>query len=183
MASERQIKANRSNAQGSTGPRTQKGKAASRRNALKHGLAAGAILLAGEDPAAFRRLQAAVLAKFRPEGVLERELAMSIVGLFWRLRRVPAFEAALLAVLAREQKDVEAAYLLAPDQSRPSGMAGGDLELGIAVRQFLSADFSGKLSRYEASLQKRLSALLQDLRVMQEERLRAPAAPRPAETA
>jgi hypothetical protein len=39
MASPRQIEANRRNAQKSTGPRTQAGKARSRLNAVKHGLA------------------------------------------------------------------------------------------------------------------------------------------------
>jgi hypothetical protein len=39
MPSERKIAANRSNAQKSTGPRSKAGRQASRRNALRHGLA------------------------------------------------------------------------------------------------------------------------------------------------
>lgn len=44
MASEKQIAANRKNAAKSTGPRTQKGKARSKMNALRHGLAASNLI-------------------------------------------------------------------------------------------------------------------------------------------
>ena len=57
MASQRQIAANRLNAQAYTGPRTAEGKAASSGNALTHGLTARTVLLAGEDPEEYRRLR------------------------------------------------------------------------------------------------------------------------------
>jgi hypothetical protein len=50
MATPAQIAANRANAQKSTGPRTAEGKAASRLNALKHGLDAESLIIPGEDP-------------------------------------------------------------------------------------------------------------------------------------
>ena len=49
MSSTAQAIANIENAQRSTGPRTEAGKAASSHNALKHGLTAQTVLLPGED--------------------------------------------------------------------------------------------------------------------------------------
>ena len=53
MASEAQIKANRENAQKSTGPRTEEGKAVVAQNAVKHGLWARQAVIKEEDPAEF----------------------------------------------------------------------------------------------------------------------------------
>ena len=64
MVSERRLKANRRNAQHSTGPRSPEGKARVRHNALKHGLLAKEAVIASgegrESPAQFRRLHTAV---------------------------------------------------------------------------------------------------------------------------
>ena len=48
-ATEKQIAANRANARKSTGPRTEQGKARSRANSLKHGMAGAGIVLPEED--------------------------------------------------------------------------------------------------------------------------------------
>lgn len=48
--SERKLQANRANAKRSTGPRTESGKAASRRNALKHGILSLSIELPPKTP-------------------------------------------------------------------------------------------------------------------------------------
>lgn len=175
MTTDRQIEANKRNARRSTGPRTPKGKAASRGNAATHGLTARTILLTGEDPEEYRRLREGVIAQLKPEGVLEHELVGQIVNFLWRQRRVPAFEAALLAVLEQEQGEEESyspggflSYEAAEDEEEGEEV---DLKLGRTIKAFLSADFSGKLSRYETGIQKQLPGLLQELRIMQNRRL------------
>ena len=61
MASNKQHEANRANAKNSTGPRTQKGKARSRLNSRKHGLAAKTLIIVGEHADDFDELRAAHL--------------------------------------------------------------------------------------------------------------------------
>ena len=151
MPSERQIAANRLNAQASSGPRTEKGKARSSRNAFTHGLTARSGLLAGEDPEEYRRLREEAIAQLRPEGVLELELVERMVSVFWRLRRVPAFEAALMAWLEKSADDEVPTSLV--------GKMTGDLWLGLTVKELLRSDLSGKLSRYETSLQRQTQPL------------------------
>ena len=56
MATDKQIAANRLNAQKSTGPKTPEGRAAVRLNAIKHGLTAQSLVLPGENPEDFDEL-------------------------------------------------------------------------------------------------------------------------------
>jgi hypothetical protein len=116
MSTPSQIAANRRNGRVSNGPETPKGKAASAKNAMKHGLLSKDILLPNEDAEAFADLAEGLHAALRPEGRLEMELAERIVALTWRLRRVGRAEQAILAwryfeVLGmtevQEEKDAE----------------------------------------------------------------------------
>ena len=80
----------------STGPRTPEGKARSSMNALKHGLtAATSALMPTEDPAEYAQFHADMLNDLRPRPGLESALVERITQLSWRLRRIPAAEAAL----------------------------------------------------------------------------------------
>ena len=88
MTSERKIAANRKNAKKSTGPRSAAGRAASRHNARRHGLATGI----GSDPA-FRddiEILAKLLAGGRENiGEFAREAAEAHLNLT-RIRRIRA---------------------------------------------------------------------------------------------
>src|SRR5436305_6575580 len=99
MVSERKRIANRLNAQKSTGPRTQQGKAASSHNAVTHGLTAssdGCAVLPSEDEVAYEELLMQLEREHRPRGVLQREIVTHLAQVLWKLRRVPAIERSLV---------------------------------------------------------------------------------------
>ncbi len=87
MASEAQTNANRQNAEKSTGPRTDEGKAVVSQNAVTHGLFGIQITINGENKELFRRRREAMLADLAPVGAMETMMAERIVSLSWRMDR------------------------------------------------------------------------------------------------
>ncbi len=82
------LAANRQNALRSTGPRSPEGKAASRRNAFKHGLAgAGDLAAAADDLALVAERAAAFEQELGATGALEQTLAHRVALLSVRLER------------------------------------------------------------------------------------------------
>jgi len=88
-ASTAQIDANRANAQRSTGPVTQEGKAVSSRNATRHGFLA-TILPAEQDD--YRALLEDLVDDLQPANTLQRLLVEEITLGYIRLRRIHAAE-------------------------------------------------------------------------------------------
>jgi hypothetical protein len=86
MAAQKQIKANRRNAQKSTGPRTAEGKAAVSKNAVRHGLFTDSPI-GGENPLDYEVFHNEMLADIAHVGAVETMLAERIISLLWRLRR------------------------------------------------------------------------------------------------
>jgi hypothetical protein len=165
MSSVKRIRANLRNAERSTGPRTLAGKARSRFNALRHGLRAEQALLPGEDRDEFERFHHAMIDRLSPEGALEEELVDRLVSLFWRLRRIPQFEAALFECRSHRWFDVEIAdddIDADDDQADDAVEAAREkrVAVGRALLVLLQYDFTGKLSRYETSLHKQCAATL-----------------------
>ena len=75
MATQAQIKANRQNAQKSTGPKTAKGKVVVAQNAIKHGLFAQENVIKCEKQSDFDEFCAELLAGLAPVGGVEAMLA------------------------------------------------------------------------------------------------------------
>jgi soluble lytic murein transglycosylase-like protein len=101
MSTDKQIAANRLNAQKSTGPRTPEGRAAVRLNGVKHGLYAETLVLPGESESEFTALLESYEAEHQPATPTEEALVQQLTMAMWRLRRLYHAEAAFLA---RERK-------------------------------------------------------------------------------
>jgi len=97
--SEKQLAANRTNAQRSTGPRTPAGKRTVSRNPIKHGICATDIVAsASERIEDFEALRSALAEDLLPEGALENLLVEQIATLNWRLRRILRAEAGAISI-------------------------------------------------------------------------------------
>jgi hypothetical protein len=98
MATNAQLNANRNNAQLSTGPTSDTGKASSSRNALKTGLTGRTVLLPTEDAALYESHVASFRERYQPVGDAEQNLVQSLADTEWRLQRIPSLEAGIYAV-------------------------------------------------------------------------------------
>ena len=97
MATQKQIDANRRNAQNSTGPKNPEGKAAVRLNSLQHGLRAASLILPGESPEEFDRLYASLEADWQPQSATAKLYVEQMAIAQWKLRRIEIAEASLLS--------------------------------------------------------------------------------------
>jgi hypothetical protein len=187
LASNKQLEANRANAKNSTGPRSQAGKASSRRNSRKHGLTAKLLVIGDEDPAEFEELLASLMEQYDPQGPTECELVEYLAGVYWRLRRFPLFETAIFAArqaqVAEDLKEENARR----ERFEEEGEAGeeedeeemSDAEWLVHVGRALIKDgvwndALGKLSRHEATQFNALRKMLILLEEMRDKRKNDP---------
>ena len=196
MASEKQIQANRRNAQRSTGPKTPEGKAAVRLNANKHGLRSQEVLLPGEDPEALKELDENLRAELQPVGELENLLVDGIVAAHWRLRRLRRVEAGVFTwelygeLRERAQEEAETYEsnvfidigdpldTITDEQKHQEALskaqelkAKQDAETATLGRTFIrdadQANAFSKLSRYETAIWRSLYKALHELQRLQ----------------
>src|SRR4051794_15045422 len=110
MATDKQIEANRRNAQKSTGPRTPAGKAKCSRNALKHGLASISqhAFLSVEDKFAFDRMLYGYILVHQPNHTDEVDLLVDAIYCKWRQQRIWNTETTLVEMkIAEEQHNLQ----------------------------------------------------------------------------
>ena len=161
MATPAQIAANRANALKSTGPRSVEGKAASRFNALKHGLDAASIVIPGEEPALYESIAQNYYDEFRPASALEQFHVETLIRCDWQKRRLQRTEAKLYRALLAEGADPE------------------DLDVAI-LRDSPTAKLLRRVFSQISSLERSLFRALSDLRRLKREREDALSDPEPA---
>src|SRR5260370_22962720 len=92
-----QLDANRANAQQSTGPRSEEGKAASSQNASKHNLTGGAAFLPSEDAAVYAAHLKSITEEYGPLSPSAEFVVRQIADAMWRLQRLHRIEYELIA--------------------------------------------------------------------------------------
>ena len=95
MTPRKQTESNRRNSRKSTGPKSRRGKAKSKMNAMKHGLLAEQVVVLDEDPAEFAGVLESLIDHFLPQGPLEEQLVERLAACMWRLRRLYRVEAGI----------------------------------------------------------------------------------------
>jgi hypothetical protein len=150
MATQAQIDANRRNAQKSTGPRTPDGKAKSRRNALKIGLSASALMIGGEDSREMAEMGHDYFRMFVPANAFQRFHIENVIYCEWMIRRCRRIEAELLNHLMMKDRSIP--YELAAGCAYESDAAGPNALQKIYRRMSsLEKSYHRSLAELEAS--------------------------------
>jgi hypothetical protein len=142
MATPAQIAANRRNAQWSTGPKTEAGKQASNRNAIKHGILAQVV---PQDTPGFQDLLLGLYESLRPSDETQRFLVEQIALGMLRLQRSAAYE----------QRWLGTAQPVPLPACPPHGGAAEEepphVSEGARVGEFMHSRFCPVFLRYEAA--------------------------------
>ena len=93
MASTTQLTANQANAQHSTGPRTDQGKARVSQNALRHGLTARHLVIRDDEREEYADLLNSLSSELDPQGAVETIAFHELLHAAWSLHRFRRIEA------------------------------------------------------------------------------------------
>ena len=167
--SEAQIRANRENAQKSTGPNTDEGKQRCRLNAGRHQLTGTVYTMTEEDRVAWKEISVAFADEFQPQTHFERQLIEGMAHDQWRMNRARAIEEnALTAEM--------------PEKDEPLRTGHPQVEAAFVQCRtfFLRSEIFLRLSLYEQRLQRSFEKKLKLFREARTERERTRTAEPPA---
>ena len=159
--------ANESNAQKSTGPRTEEGKKISRLNAFRHGITGQVHILPDAERIAAEAFIAPIVKHLAPVGPDEAALARHIATAHWRLNRVCAVEDNLFAFRIGTRADcaIAADYEQIGDAFH--------VALAFAEQAPVFAGLSGYERRIQRSLETNRKQLQESQRIRKEAEAKA----------
>jgi len=159
--SEAQLAANRANAQKSTGPVTDEGKAKSSLNAVKTGLTGRTVLLPTDDAVIYQQHLDRNFLEFSPGSDREHSLVQTIADAEWRLLRIHPLESSLWALGLRE---FAADFADIEDETQRESLLQGK------IFQAYKKDFSN-LALQERRLRNHRKEDIAELKQLQQQRL------------
>jgi hypothetical protein len=157
--SDSRLRANRRNAQKSTGPKTAEGKTRSALNATRHGILSHVIHLPETEMASYNEFTERYVNSLQPVGGVETELANACADLQFRLHRLAAAEHNLFAIGHDEQGELW-------NTGHPESHAA----LTVAETLRRSGDPLALLTLYESRLHRRFLQTLRQLHDIQADR-------------
>ena len=153
------LTANRANAQLSTGPTSDRGRAKASLNAVKTALTGRTVLLASDDAALYEQHVLAYTKELNPLTQRECDLVQSIADTAWRLKRIPGLE---MAIYAQGRAEFAESF----ENHEPSARPGM-----IELKTFLTYEKQLRnLQLQEARLARRYQKETAELRTIQAER-------------
>jgi hypothetical protein len=162
MASQKQIEANRRNAQRSTGPITHLGKATAKFNALKHGMTASTAVLPYEDAGSYAELREALVETYKPANAVEASLVETVANSYWRLLRIRRVETATFDLGIRGLKKKY--------NASEAPLADDDQTLAVVLND--DEDTLLRIERHQARVERCYFQAIETLRKVQKDRLR-----------
>ncbi len=154
MTSDKQIQANRINAQ-KGGVKTVEGKTISKLNPLKHGLLSREVLLKGESKQTYSELSQSLLESLQPISAIEEILADRIIANIWRLKRMLEVE--------RTTMEWQKAHEI---RSMHFDEKQDQIERN-AIREMLINEDIEKLQKYETTIERSIYRALHELQRIQ----------------
>jgi len=138
------------------GPRTTRGKAASSRNAIKHGLRSGVPVIPHfESFEEWKEFRDEIITSYAPEGRLETELAVTCASILWRKRRVANYETEMTAQHLDdipEDMNSTASYGELIGIPRELSLSDEKLQEQVSRRMLATRDHMERVIRYESHL-------------------------------
>jgi hypothetical protein len=110
----------------STGPRTPEGKQRASRNALRHGLLAGSVVLDGESVEMFREILIGLEDELQPDSPIERRFVETMAIAEWRRLRLLSLEKEQFSMEMERQHKAFIETLAAPPGPVPNAGAVPD---------------------------------------------------------